>query len=63
MKKQKTKTYKQRNGYDHKKYVSDMSKDKDYNLKVTEPGQAISVKKLVERYEKGQRATRIPSNI
>ena len=63
MKKEKQKHYKQRNGYDYKEYRTDMSKNKDYNLIVTEPGQAISVRKLVERYEKGQRSTRIPSNI
>lgn len=49
--------YKQRNGYDFKKYRTDTKKDPDYNLKVTEPGQAISIKQLVERYEKGRKTT------
>lgn len=47
--------YKQRNGYNYEDYVTDMSEDEDYNLKVTEPGQAISIKQLVERYEKGRK--------
>ena len=59
----KVKRYKQKNGYDNKQWITDQSKNADYKLKITEPGQAISVKKLVERYEKGQRATRIPSQL
>lgn len=54
------KTYKQRNGYDHKKYLTDRSKEPGYNLKVTEPGQAISVKNLIERYERGRPKPTIP---
>ena len=63
MEKVKKVNYRCKNGYDYKKTLPDFSKDNDYNLKVTEPGQAISVRKLVERYEKGQRATRLPSEI
>lgn len=61
--KPKFKQYTMKNGYDYKKYRTDRSEDKEYTKKVTEPGQAISVKNLVERYEKGQRATRIPSQL
>lgn len=44
--------YKQRNGYDYKQWRSDKSDDEAYNLKVTQPNQSISIKKLYERYEK-----------
>ena len=47
-------TFQDRVTYDPTKWNNN-HKEKDYNLKITEPGQAISVKKLVERYEKGNR--------
>lgn len=47
--------FQQRTGYkSHPKKMTRKS-NPDYFIKVTEPGQVISVKKLVERYEKQNR--------
>jgi beta-glucosidase/6-phospho-beta-glucosidase/beta-galactosidase len=56
-KKDKRVSYKQRNGYDNPVNRKDPYQEtEEWKLKVTEPGQAISVRKLVERYEKGRKA-------
>lgn len=44
--------YKQRNGYDYRRYVTKPEDIPGYFEKVTEPGQAVSIKTLYERYEK-----------
>ncbi len=49
--------FKFKSNYDPSLYRTDTKTDKNWNLKVTEPGQSISVRKLVERYEKGTRGT------
>lgn len=36
-------------------YIPNKKDDPEYFIKITEPGQAISIKKLVERYEKNRR--------
>lgn len=47
--------FKRQFDYNYRNYRTDLSNDTEYNLKVTEPGQAVSIKKLVERYEKNKR--------
>jgi len=46
--------YKLKDRYDYTKYRTDRSKDEAYNEKVTVPGQSISIKELMDRYEKGR---------
>lgn len=48
-------TYQMRHGYKSHPYVHTKEEDPEYFKKITEPGQAISIKKLVERYEKNRR--------
>lgn len=57
--------YKQRTGYDYKLYQTEYNgySKEEFQEKVTEPGLAITIKQLVERYEKGQRARRIPADV
>lgn len=50
-------TFQRANDYDPLVHKVDPNDIEGYFDKVTEPGQAVSVKKLYERYKKGSRGT------